>query len=88
MRRSWTSGGGGAVAPKTNKRYLSDVATDYKLLELQSVIWKMVKDAVNESFVFIFKLKHPNRGERLFLGGLCLEMKEFQCLETSVALYQ
>jgi len=64
---------GGAVAPKTNKCYLSDAATDYKLLELQSVIWQMVKDALNESFSFIFKFKHPNKGRKTLPGWLMLE---------------
>ena len=68
----------GGVVPKTNKCFLSDAATHYKLLELQPVIWQMFKDAVKENFAFIFKLKHPNKGRKTLPGCLCLKMKEFQ----------
>jgi hypothetical protein len=52
------------VAPKKNKGYLGEGGTDYKLLELQSVIWDNDQNAVNESFAFIFKLKHSNKGRK------------------------
>jgi hypothetical protein len=73
MRRPWHNGGGGGCRAKTNKCYLSGATTDYKLLELQSVIWQMFKDAVNESFAFIFTLKHPNKGRKTLPGWLMLE---------------
>jgi len=54
MRSPWHNGE--AVATKTKKCYLSDAATNYKLLELQPVIWQMFNDAVKESLAFIFNL--------------------------------
>jgi len=67
---------------------LSDAATDYKLLELQSVIWQMIETLWKKVLHSFSSWSIPTRGEKLFLGGLCLKMKEFQSFETSVALYQ